>query len=607
MTAARFKILILTLFALTLFGAGAVAAQDEVDVSVSLDRDTIGLDEQAVLEVVVSGTDQNLPAPQMPTLSMFEVYSQGRSSNISIINGQVSSSISYRYMLLPSKAGTWPIENIAIVYKNKRYKGNRVELTVLDKGVAASPKLEESAQTTEGDSKDFFLEAVVDKTNPYVNEQVTLTLKFYIAVRYYGTPELKEPSTTGFWTEVLGNQTPYFQKLNDRTYKVIERKYALFPTQTGELTIGRATITTSVATRGAKQRDPFNTNLDDFFGNWGQEVDIRSKPVTLNVKPLPVEGRPDDFTGTIGQFSIVASPDKLEVEVNQPVTVTIKINGTGNIKSVAEPIIPDLPDFRIYKASSSEKTAKLNDRIGGTKIYEEVFIPKKPGKLQIPSLGFNYFDPQQKKYRVMKTPPIDINVRKPEGYSSTAEVPYRQTGVVLGSDASDIRFIKDAPGDLTPQGWLVLLTPLYLIVNGLFVLAFVGLVVTRLRNEKLSGDIGYARSRQASKMAHKRLARARSLAGVEKAGEFYAEISLALLAYMADKLNISPHGLTSQRVAELLGEKKADAALIEETVSFLQQCDFARFAPASLTQEDIDWALDTARRIMVKMEGVKFA
>ncbi|MFZ5981627.1 MAG: BatD family protein [Candidatus Zixiibacteriota bacterium] len=594
------------LLALTMLTAGVIMAQDEIGISVSLDRDTIGLDEQAVLEVVVSGTDQNLPAPQMPTLSMFEVYSQGRSSNISIINGQVSSSISYRYMLLPSKTGTYPIDNIAIVYKNKRYKGNQVELTVLDKGVATSPQLEESAQTTEGDSKDYFLEAVVDKTNPYVGEQVTLTLKFYIAVRYYGTPELKEPTTTGFWTEVLGNQTPYFQKLNNRNYRVIERKYALFPTQTGELTIGRATITTSVATKTARQRDPFNMNLDDFFGNWGQEVEIRSKPVIMNVKPLPIEGRPDDFTGTIGQFSIVASPDKLEVEVNQPVTVTIKISGTGNIKSVAEPIIPDLPDFRIYKASSSEKSSRLNDKIGGTKIYEEVFIPKKPGKLELPSLGFNYFDPQQKIYKVMKTPPLTIDVRQPEGYTGTTEVPYRQTGVVLGSDASDIRFIKEAPGDFTPKGRLVLLMPLYLILNGLFVLVFVGLVVIRLRNEKLSGDVGYARSRQASRMAHKRLARARSLATVEKAGEFYAEISLALLAYMADKLNISPHGLTSQRVADLLKEKKADTILIEQTVAFLKQCDFARFAPASLTQADIDRALDSARQIMVKMEGVKF-
>ena len=599
------KVKVVFIFIILSLLASPVWAQDEIAVSVTLDRDTIGLDEQAVLEVVLSGTDQNLPAPQMPTLPMFEVYSQGRSSNISIVNGQMSSSISYRYMLLPSKSGVFPINNIAVVYKNKRYKGDPVELTVLDRGVAASPHLEDSAVDTEGKSRDYFLQAVVNKKNPYVGEQVTLTLKFYIAVRYYGQPELQEPSTTGFWTEVLGNNTPYFQKLNSRQYKVIERKYALFPTQTGELTIGQAIITTSVASKSRSRRDPFGMDLNDLFRR-GEEVTIRSNPLTLDVKPLPTAGRPADFTGTIGNFGIVATPDKTSVEVNQPVTVTIKINGTGNIKSVAEPIIPDLPDFRIYKASSNEKTAIYDEEMGGTKIYEEVFIPRKPGRLEIPSLGFNFFDPKSSRYRTLKTKPITINVKQAEGYAVSPDVPYSQSGVVIGKDAADIRFIKRDLGSLSPKGRLVILTPLYLAVNGLFVVVFAGLVVWRLRREKLSGDIGYARSRQASKMAHKRLARARSLARLEKVGDFYAEISLALQAYIADKLNISPHGLTSDRVAELLKDKAADETLIRDTVNLLRQCDFARFAPASLTQADIDRALEEARQIMVKMEGVRF-
>ncbi|MBN1213310.1 MAG: protein BatD [candidate division Zixibacteria bacterium] len=599
------KVKLFIIFIILNLSVSLVRAQDEVGISVRLDRDTIGLDEQAVLEVVLSGTDQNLPAPQLPTLPMFEVYSQGRSSNISIVNGQINSSISYRYMLLPSKSGVFPIDNISVVYKNKRYKGEPVELTVLDRGVATSPQLEDSAVDTGGKSRDYFLQAVVDKKNPYVGEQVTLTLKFYIAVRYYGQPELQEPSTTGFWTEVLGNSTPYFQKLNNRQYKVIERKYALFPTQTGELTVGQAIITTSVASQTRRRRDPFGLDLDDFFGR-GEEVTIRSNPVSLNVKPLPTEGRPADFTGTIGNFGIVATPDKTSVEVNQPVTVTIKINGTGNIKSVAEPIIPDLSDFRIYKASSNEKTAILGEEMGGTKIYEEVFIPRKPGSLEIPSLGFNFFDPKSSRYRTLKTKPITINVRQAEGYAVSPDVPYGQSGVVIGKDATDIRFIKTDIGELTPQGRLVILTPLYLFVNGLFVAVFAGLLVWRLRREKLSGDIGYARSRQASKMAHKRLARARSLVRVDKAGKFYAEISLALLAYIADKLNISPHGLTSDRVVELLQEKKADESLVRDTVNLLRQCDFARFAPASVKQADIDRALEEARQIMVKMEGVRF-
>ena len=158
------KLITLFIIFTALLSSGVVLAQskDELAVSVLLDRDTIGLDEQATLIVEVSGASQNLPQPQLPTLAMFEVYSQGRSSNISIVNGQVTSSATYRYLLLPTKAGTFPINQIAVVSKNKRYKGNEVELTVLNKGVSVSPHLSEKAQTSKGQSRDYFLEAVVD-------------------------------------------------------------------------------------------------------------------------------------------------------------------------------------------------------------------------------------------------------------------------------------------------------------------------------------------------------------------------------------------------------------------------------------------------------------
>jgi hypothetical protein len=594
--------LVVSLLWLTVAQAATAAAADII-VEVSLDRDTIGMDEYAMLQVVVAGTVQNLPAPQMPSLPMFEVYSQGRSSNISIVNGQVSSSVTYRYMLLPKKPGTYPIDRIAVVYNNKRYRGNPVTLTVLNAGGSASPRVEERAVDRTGKSKDYFLEAVVDKKNPYVNEQVTLTLKFYTAVQYYGSPELTEPTTTGFWTEVLGNKAPYFQVINNRRYKVIERKYALFPTQTGELTIGRATIRFTVARRDRRFRDPFDI-FGDFFGQ-GVEVTVSSLPIQIKVKPLPKKGRPADFTGTIGKFRISASADKREVEVNQPVSVTIKVTGTGNIKSVAEPVIPELDDFRVYRASSSETVSKLNDRLGGTKVFEEIFIPKRPGKLEIPALRFSYFDPEQGRYVSTATRPIRLTVIKPEGYAAQTDLPYGAPDLTIGSQARDIRYIKEDLGPLKPVGRLVLVTPLFLIVNGLPVVVLAGMVLLRKRREKLAADVGLARSRRAGKVAKKRLAKAKSQASVEHAGEFFAEIYTALTSYIADKLNVSPHGLTTERISELLQQKGVDDTLIQNLVDLIQKCDFARFAPASLTQQDIDRALAEAEETIIHIEGLK--
>jgi len=597
----KYMVLIATL-ALCVASGGYAA---DIEVNVSLDRDTIGMDEQAMLEITVSGNAQNLPDPQMPTLSMFEIYSQGRSSSISIVNGQVNSSLTFRYLLLPTKAGTFPISNIAVVFQNKRYKGNTVELTVLSSGVSAQPKLSERAADDSGKSRDHFLEAVVDKKSCYVNEQVTLSLKYYVAVRTYGSPELTEPTTTGFWTEVLGNKPPYYQKINGRNYKVIERKYALFPTQTGELTIGRASIRATAQLRSRQFRDPFDA-FGDLFGR-GEEITDRSQPITVNVKPLPEKGRPKDFTGTIGRFEISADLNKRETEVNQPVSLTIKIRGTGNIKSVAEPEVGDLPDFRVYRASSSENISKQNDRIGGTKIYEEVFIPKRPGRLEIPAITFNYFDPNRGKYIVTSTKPITLNVTKPEGYVASAEVPFVTPDMTIGSEARNIRFIRDDIGDLTPVGSLIVFRPLFLAINGLPVVLLAGMVVARRRREKLAADTGYARSRGASKVAKKRLARARSLAKVEHTEQFYAEIYQALTSYIADKLNISPHGLTTERINELLAQRSASEELTAGVDNVIRKCDFARYASSSITADDIDQSLAEAERIITAMEAIRFA
>ena len=602
----KLKIIYLLLALLLVpFISGFAVSTGNVNIDVTIDRDTVGLDEYANLQVVISGEDQNLPNPIMPTIAAFEIYSQGRSSNISIVNGKVNSSVSYRFLLMPKKAGTFMVDNIAVVHNNKRFKGNPVKLTVLNSGTATSNETKGQAtnQTSEKE-KDYFLEAVVDNKNPYVNEQITLTLKFYVAVQYYGSPELSEPTTTGFWTELMGNKAPYRQIINNRKYKVIERKYALFATQTGDLTIGRATIRLTVA-GGKQQRDPFGM-FNDFF-NTGKEVAVSSSSIRINVKKLPKEGRPTEFTGSIGKFRIEASIDKKEVEVNQPVSLTLKISGTGNIKSAAEPIMPELDDFRIYRASTNENVTKVKDKIGGTKIYEEVFIPKRPGKLEIPSIKYNYFDPKTKKYKSIATKSISLRVIKPEGYVDSPNLPYSNPDLIVGSDARDIRYIKEDIGDVTPKDFLIIYTNLYMVVNGLPVLALIGFVIYRKRQEKYTSDISFARARQAGKIAKKRLAKARSLSNPDNGIEYFAEIHIALTSYIADKLNISPHGLTTDQIKDLLQNKSADDNLIKDISDTLQKCDFARFAPSSITQNDIDDVLSITEELMIKLEGVQFA
>ncbi len=585
------RVLALVVIGMTIASGGVLVAQNEITVEVSLSPSTIGMDEQAILTIVVSGEEQDLPQPNMPGLSMFEVYSQGHSSSFSLQNGKMSSSHTYRFSLIPKRAGTFPIKNIAVVHKNRRYKGDDVTLTVLPQSSSVSKQLEDKARTGDGQRRTHFLEAEIDNDNPYVYEQVTLTLKLFIGMRA-GVPSLDWPAATDFWPEDLGRAIVHEQRINNRDYRVYEIKRALFPTRSGELEIGRGRFTAEVG--------------GGFF-RVGETISAHSLPIKINVRPLPTNGKPSDFTGTIGRFKMGAAVDKTDVELNQPITVTVRISGTGHIKSVAEPEIPESDDFRVYRASTKENITKANNRLAGTKIFEEVFVPRRTGDLGIPALTYNFFNPQTGRYEELKTRPIPITVSPGEGFAESDEVPYAPTSMSIGNKAADIRYLKDDIGQLSSVGSLPVFDVLYGVINGVPVIVLLGLIAVRMRKKKLSSDIGYARSRAATRQARKRLTKARSLADCATVTDFYAEISQALLSFVADKMNISPHGLTRERVAELLTERGADRQLVDDTVDVLRKSDFARYAPSSITQQEIDASLQTAEGVMTRLGEVHYA
>lgn len=585
-------LLCLIVIAGCLFGAPVMAQDDDISIFVSLNRDKIGLDEQVTMTIKIKGAGRDIPPPDLPTLSMFDVRSQGQSSNYQVINGVVTQSVTYRYGLIPRRAGEFPIGNISVVYKNKRYKGNDVLLSVIAESSTVGQTTEQRAKSSDGRYRLAFLEAEVDNATPYVNEQVTLTLKFYIAATRHSTPDLTWPTATGFWFEPLGNITTYRQRINNQVYKVYDVKAALFPTQTGELALGRAMMTSTVSR--------------DFFRFGGESVTSRSNPITLKAKPLPATGRPDKFTGTIGKFKMRAQLDKTTVEVNQPITMTVRITGTGNIKSVAAPIIPESPDFRVYQASAKENVTRSNYQLGGTKLFEEVFVPRRPGKLKIPAVTFNFFNPTTGKYEEVHTREIPITVVGGERVATNGEVPYVPSGVLVGNQANDIRYLKPDIGDLSKSGELVIHDPFYLTINGLPILGLLGVLLYRRRQDRLAANVGYARARSATRLARKRLARAKSLVGSESSGEFFGEISRAVISFLADKLNISPHGLTTEKIAQLLTSHGAETQLVNQTVELLRQCDFARYTPSGQTAPSQEELLEKATQLMVRMGGLRF-
>lgn len=594
--------LVLAVFILNPFAA-AQNDQDSVVIRLQLDRNKIGLDETATLAVTVTApTQQQLPPAKLPPLPMFEIYSAGTSTNLQIINGKMTYSQTTNYSLVPRKAGKFPIRSAWIVVNGTRYESNELTIEVYETSAQAAGETGKQSVDDIGKARDLFLVAEVDKKNPYVDEQVTLTLKYCRGIETIGSPDYTPPYTPGFWEGGNTTQKQYRQILNAREYLITELKTALFPTKPGKLTIERAQITTTVPERSRRRsRDPFSL-FDDFFQT-GRNVTIRSEPITVNVKPLPQEGKTEDFSGGVGRYSITATTDKREAQVNEAITLTVKISGQGNIKSIPAPNLPDLPDFRVEEASSDFNTNNPDGILGGSKTFEFILIPRLAGLQTIEPITLNYFDPAKKKYVTASTSEITLNITKGE-LASGPEIPYNMvSGQTINLEETDIRHIKTEESDLRPKGSILLKSPAFVTVTAIPFIALIGGLIDVRRRRRLEGDVAYARLRRANAMARKRLKKAEGLISAKDPAVYYAEISRVILEFIADKFNVSAQGLTTDKVTDLLRRRGINDDLVAASGEILQQADFGRFASGSDSEELRKRLYESVRDVFVRLEG----
>ena len=598
-------ILIVVVFLCVLFTQLSFA--ENTRFTTSVDKTEVELDGQITLTISVSGDVKSIPQPQLPPLDDFTVYSAGRSHNFTYTNGRMSSSVTFNYVLLPRKPGKFTIGPAQIELEGKTYRTIPIEITVVNakKSRPTSPPSSKERQKAKPQlqGKDLFIETMVNKKKAYVNEQITLTFRFYQGVRLFNNPEYTPPSLTGFWSEDLPPKRQYYQVINGRQYFVQELKTAVFPTSTGKLTIGGAELKcTEEDIDRFFTRDPFamfDRDLLSLFRQ-GKPRILRSKPIEIEVLPLPEIGKPENFTGTVGSYRLKVSVDKIEVEVGQPTTLKTKISGVGNIKSVGKPAIPDLPDFRTYRSGSSENVSKKNYKVQGVKTYEEVLIPRKAGKYTIPPIEFSFFDPKAKSYKTLKTKPILLTVLPPAQASPTEMAQLSKQEI--GKAVKDIRYIKLSTSELEDQGDPLYKKPVFLLLQLIPLLAFAISWRYQKVREKLNSDIGYARQRRAHKSAKKRLKGAKKLISVKRSKEFYSEVARALLQYVGDKLNLPAYGLTKDQIESELSERGYKKEKIDNLVKVLELCDFARFAPGSSTEEEMKRFLSQAEEAIVKLE-----
>lgn len=570
----------------------------------NVDRTQLSLDEQINLTIRVSGNVKSIPQPKLPSLNDFAVFSAGRSQSFEFVNGKVSSSVTFNYILVPKKEGEFTISPAEISLEGKVYKTAPIKIIVLSriqKGLTPSEKVEEKKMKEK--AKDLFIQTAVDKKKAFVNQQITLTFRFYQGVRLFRSPEYTPPTLTGFWVEDLPPQRQYYKTIDGKRYFVTEIKTALFPTKAGKHTIGEATLKCRVEDIDRFfDFDPFNIldrDITNLFRERKPKI-LKTKPIEIEVLPLPDEGKPDGFKGTVGELSISAWVDKKELEAGQPITLKIKISGEGNIKSITEPMIPQMDDFRVYSSGSSEEVSKKDYKVQGFKIYEEVLIPKAPGSYTIPSVEYPYFNLKTKKYQILKTTPFVITAYPSTSLSSTplTQIPKEE----IEFELKDIRYIKISLEGLKNQGGYLFKNPFFLLFQFLPLLALIVAYQYTRQKQKLETDIEYARKRKAYKLAKKRLKSAQKLIDSKKTKQFYSEIAKALTSYIGDKLNLSAFGLTKTEMIKELEKKGIDKEKMKRIIKLLDQCDLARFAPFSSTTEAMKKNLKSAKDVILDLE-----
>lgn len=577
-------------------------------INTSVDRNNVAAGEPINLTIEVISDGSSISQPRFDDLGAFDVISSGSTRNIQLINGRMNASLTFSYTLVPRDEGKYTIGPAKVKVGDTDFLTDPVTINVSparirrdepDKPNESAPSRTPSRPSGE---HRVFITADLDRDTAFVNQPITYIFRFYQGERLLSNPEYSKPSFPGFWVEDLPPQKKYTTVIEGVRYDVTEIRYALFPTDAGTKTIGETRLKATVSSgRRSRGNDPFSIfGNDPFFGfDRGEALNLATKPVRVVVLPHPGEGRPLDFNGLVGSFSLSAESDLSTVAVGDPLTVTVTLSGEGNIKAATAPVFDSVPGLRTFSAGSSEEVSTAGYKISGKKSFDQVFVPQRPGTYRIPPFTMSFLDPSTRRYRTLQTEPIEFNAT---GAATDFTIPsLRLSQDELSDLAADVRFIHtdgsglrrhSDPGIFGWPFWIGHVLPLA---------GLVGFIVWRRHTLNVAADPVGQKRRRAYRVAVEQLsAQNGGQGGTPPAYETIAE---ALLRYYGDRFNRPSSGARRQDIrADLLSAGVPDPH-VSEYLSLLDECDRNRYARPSASTSITD-AADRAKRVLSNLEGI---
>lgn len=582
-----FIAVIAVLLSMTVFG------QDDSVFNVICKRQVM-VGEQFNVSYELDGNGSNFVAPNFVDFEVLGGPFSSSSSSVQIINGSITKSnkTTYSFYLRALKEGTFKIPAATITIDKKKVKSTTMDITVVpgsgNAAYAGSPRNGDNGSSQSVDLGDVFVEAVPNKKTAYIGEQILLTYKIYFTIPISQLSVSKSPSYAGFWTKDITDNNGSLQQSSivrdGKQYAVATvQEIVLIPQKAGTLTIDPLDISCIAQIRRQRERQRSNDPFEDFFGDvmgssyTNVKKEIKSQPINIEVRQLPVAERPDSFRGAVGQFTFTSSIDKTEMKSNDAFTVTYTVSGKGNIEllEMPKPVFP--PDFEVYDPKITTTTKNNSYGISGTKKAEYVVIPRVSGNFKLSQTIFSYFDPVKGRYVTLPSEEYDINVAKSanEGGSGIIYAGGQESIKVIGTD---IRHIMTETKLHRFSGTFFAI-PLYFILAALILVLFISALIIHDKVNKFNKNEVLVRNKKATKTAKKRLQRAYNYLKINDQNHFYEEYAQALWGYISDKLNIARSQLSMDTVKEMMFSKNAPEDIVNQFIDLLNSCEFARFAP----------------------------
>ena len=538
------------------------AQQRDVQVIAEVDKNELAVGEDLTLRVRIDGSLN----PQQPTIPEFDGLRQMGPPSIQrqtwIRGGTSGSTFSYLYRFVATKVGTVTIDPISVTISGQTYRTDPVKVEVFQ-GLGVSTPVPGQGQSSSqaippSAGGSMFVTAYVDDDTPYLGQQITYTFKFYRrsalfpSFGRYGQPRFSPPGFSGFWKIQEPDQDEYTETIGSNRYQVVELTTVLFPTVVGTLVIEPAGLTVPI----------------DFFEAPNY---LEAESIVVEVLGLP-PGAPAGFTGAVGKFNISADVDGTDGKVNEPVQLTVRVVGEGNIESLPDPAWPDFDDWRIFESPSDSSSRLIDGRVVGTRTYERVLVPQKAGVLTVPEIGYTYYDPSIEEYVEAASRPIVMSIAEGDGMSPLPPLPGGGTDVERAG--TDVRHIKPVPSSLQESGGGLIGSAVYWVVWGVPLLAIAGAVAWRRRQSASESGIAAARKRNALPAARNALARAG-----ESGADPRVAVADILLEYLSARLDVSVTGLTHEALDKWLQGLGVPLDLAVQVEGVLGAAEMAKYAP----------------------------